>query len=136
VARSDEVEVYDCIGGISPIALRVYYGESGGSVFSVVGGLDKLLSAWQIAPNYKVAFVCLYFDEVDANNWTRIKKLKGKDLYSFDGKKFYCGNDSRKMKGRLLFGQWFDKDEMRKLNLAARYVRRKWPIKEGDEIYA
>jgi len=133
--RSDELDVYDCVKEGKPLGFRIYYGKSGGAVYSAVGTLDELLVAWQTAPNHKVGMVVLYLEEKCDNGWNTIHRIGWKDLYSFDGRKFYCGNDSRKMFGRLLFGQWFRKDQIREMTIRASKVRRCWPMKVGGKVY-
>lgn len=118
------------------LAFRVYYGKSGGAVFSAVGTMQELYQAWQIAPNYNVGLIALYYNQRDDNNWITVETIEGKDMYSFDGQLFYASDDSRKIKGRILYGRWFSQEEMLKFNTNCRYIRRAWPFERGGEFLA
>lgn len=104
------------------IGFKIYYGQSGNAVFE---GRTDLKKAWEIAPNYKVGYLVLITSEKDRLG-NKIIKVQGKDMYSFDGRKFYASNDSREMEGRIIHGRWLDDQEMLDISQRATYDRRKW----------
>lgn len=88
------------------VAFSILYTD--GSIYEVK---ENLLHNWDEALSKGVQLVVVYISDIDADGNYLRQFIQGYDYYSFDGKYFYGGNDSRGLLGTIIYGEWTTDEE-------------------------
>ncbi len=100
--------------GVYATGFKLHYTDG-----TVYAGTGDLLNAWDQATTTGLQVLVIYESSVDGMGRPTRHMVHGVDYYGYDGDTFYGCNDTRGVKGKVLYGEWTTDEEFEKIRIKA-----------------